>query len=197
MSNMSMKVLSVVVANADLPPNEIMSAVYAAFPRESYALLEGYIYQLKSKGYLSVLHDDNRIVEIHVNPSAYVALREGDDTSEKTSTQIHIGSIGNVSGQVTLGNNKDVSFDMRVSKTIINEMASGLKNVLPLAERRMTNELEREQLKHLVNRIVESLDKSEPPPKNLIEKLDSFLQKHSWISAPLAAAFINTLSKLG
>lgn len=196
MSDMAMKVLAVVIENKDKSVDAIINSLRQAFPRESYATIEGYIYQLKNKGYLAVQPGDDRIFEIHVNPSAYVALREGDDTSEKVTTQINVGSIGNVSGQLALGN-MNGSYNVHVSKNIVNEMASGLRNVLPLAERKMTNELEREQLKYLVNRIVESLDKSEPPPKNLIEKLDSFLQKHSWISAPLAAAFINALSKLG
>lgn len=192
MSDMSMKVLSQVVENADLPENEIMSAVCAAFPRESYSLIAGYIYQLRDKEYLTILDSDNRIVAIKINPSAYVALREDDDADEHTTQNFNIGAIH---GQVAMGN-KGGSYNMSLSKAIARDMSDGLKNVLTISEKRITDELEREQLKRLVTRIVESLEKQEPPPQGLIEKLDSFLQKHSWISAPLAAAFLNALSKL-
>lgn len=164
MSDMSMKVLSQVVENADLPENEIMSAVCAAFPRESYSLIAGYIYQLRDKEYLTILDSDNRIVAIKINPSAYVALREDKDKpDERTSTQIHIESINNVNGQFAVGN-KGGSYNMSLSKTIAHDMSDGLKNVLTMSERRITDELEREQLKRLVTRIVESLEKQEPSP---------------------------------
>ena len=194
MSDMSMKVLAVVVANAALPANEVMPAVCAAFPHESYALLAGYIYELRGKGYLSVQEGDNRIVAVAVNPSAYVALRDGEP-EERSSMNINVGTIGNVSGQLAIGN-RGGSYDMHVSKVVVNEMSDGLKNVLAMSDRRMTDELEREQFKRLIEKILESLNKSEPPPQGLIERLDSFLQKHSWISAPLATAFLNALSKL-
>lgn len=196
MSDMSMKVLAQVVSNADLPANEIMPAVCAAFPHESYALLEGYIYQLGREKYLSVQSGDNRIVAIAVNPSAYVALRESKDApEEKSSTQIHIGSIGNVSGQFAVGN-KGGSYDMHVSNVVIHSMSNGLKEVLTLADKQSLNPFEREQIKKIARQIFESLDKSEPPPQGLIEQFDSFMQKHSWISAPLATAFLNVLAKL-
>ena len=195
MSDMSMEVLKVVVSNDNLPANERMSAVSAAFPNYSYALLEGYIYQLRAKGYLSVQSGDNRIVAIGVNPSAYVALHEGTtEPVEESSTQINIGSIGNVSGQVVLGN-KGGSYNMHVTKIMMNETNNALKSILTLADNQSVNPFERERIKKIVTQIAESFSKSEPPPKGLIEQLDSFAQKHSWISAPLAAALLQSLSK--
>ena len=195
MSKMSMKVLSQVVENADLPENEIMSAVCAAFPRESYSLIAGYIYQLGKDKYLSVQSGDNRIVGIFVNPSAYVALREVKDApAEKASTQVNIGSIGNISGQFAVGN-KGGSYDMHVSNVVIHEMSNGLKEVLTLADKQSLNPFELEQIKKITRQIFESLDKSEPPPQSLIKQFDSFMQKHSWIAAPLATAFLNVLAK--
>lgn len=193
MSDIEMKILAVVVDNADFP-KQIMSAVSEAFPNETEKLLKGYIYEFRKKGYVSLLEGDNGINSVHVNPSAYRALREHKDApDEKFTPQFNIGTIHG--GQFAMGN-KGGSYNMSLSKTVVHEMSSGLKNVLEMSDRRMTDELEREQLKYLVNKIVESLDKSEPPPQSLIEKLDSFMQRHSWISAPLAAAFLNTLSKL-
>lgn len=196
MSEMSMKVLEVVTANANKTADEIINAVYRAFPNDPYDLLEGYIYQLGKEKYLAVQPGDNRIFAIHVNSTAYVALREWKSApAEKSTTQINVGSIGNVSGQLAIGN-KGGSYDMRVSKIVVNEMSDGLKNVIAMSDRRMTNELEREQFKRLVEKILESLNKSESPSQGLIEQLDSFLQRHSWISAPLATAFLNALGKL-
>lgn len=190
------KILEIVIANAALPPTEIMSAVCAAFPNEPYALIEGYIYQLGRKKYLSVESGDNRIVAIHINPSAYVALHEMKNSpEEKASTQISIGNISGVRGQVAIGN-KGGSYDMNVSESVIHAMRGGLNDVLALADKQSLNPFEREQLKKNLRLILESLDKAESPPQNLIEQLDSFLQKHSWISAPLAAAFLNALTKL-
>lgn len=78
MSEISKKILAVVVDNADKSADEIINAVCRAFPRESYATIEGYFYLLKSEGCLSLLAGDNRIAAIKVNPSAYAALRETD-----------------------------------------------------------------------------------------------------------------------
>lgn len=193
---MEKKILEVVIANAALPPVEIMSAVCAAFPNEPYALIEGYIYQLGRKKYLSVESGDNRIVAIRVNPSAYVALHEMENPpEERTSTQISIGTISEVSGQLAIGN-KGGSYDMHVSKSVIHAMRGGLNDVLALADKQSLNPFEREQLKKNLRLILESLDRAEPPNQGLIEGLDSFMQKHSWISAPLAAAFLNALAKL-
>ena len=134
-----------------------------------------------------------------INPSAYVALHEmKNKPEEKPSTQITVGNIGtisNVSGQVAIGN-KGGSYDMHVSKNIINVMSGGLEEVIKLADKQSLNPFEREQVKKVARQILESIDKSEAVPQSLIEQLDSFLQKHSWISAPLAAAFLNALTKL-
>ena len=196
MSEMSKKILEVVMENTGKSTEEIINALSRAFPRESYALLESYIYQLRNKGYLSVQNGDNRIVAIGVNPSAYVALRESNDASGKSaSTQINIGSVGNISGQFAVGN-KGGTYEMHVSKSIIHAMNGGLQEVLALADKQPLNPFEREQLKKVLQQIIESLEKSEQPPRGLIEQLDSFLQCHTWISAPLAGAFINTLLKL-
>ena len=85
---------------------------------------------------------------------------------------------------------------MHVSKNIINVMSGGLEEVIKLADKQSLNPFEREQVKKVARQILESIDKSEAVPQSLIEQLDSFLQKHSWISAPLAAAFLNALTKL-
>ena len=195
MSKMSMKVLEIIIENSAKPVEEIINAVCRAFPCESYALLEGYIYQLGKDKYLSVQSGDNRIVGIFVNPSAYVALREVKDApAEKASTQVNIGSIGNISGQFAVGN-KGGSYDMHVSNVVIHEMSNGLKEVLTLADKQSLNPFELEQIKKITRQIFESLDKSEPPPQSLIKQFDSFMQKHSWIAAPLATAFLNVLAK--
>ena len=68
MSEMSKKVLEVVIENAGKSAEEIINALSRSFPRESYALLESYIYELRNKDYLSVQSGDNRIVAIGVNP---------------------------------------------------------------------------------------------------------------------------------
>ena len=193
MSDMSMKVLEIIIENAAKSAEEIINVVCRAFPNEPYSLIEGYIYQLDRQKYISVQSGDNRIFAIVVNPSAHVALHEKKTEPEEKMTQ-HF-NIGVIHGQVAMGN-RGGSYNMNLSNTVVREMTDGLKNVLTMSERRMTDELEREQLKRLVTRIVESLEKQEPPPQGLIEKLDSFMQRHSWISAPLAAAFLNTLVKL-
>ena len=199
MSDMSMKVLAAVVANADLPAKEIMPAVSAAFPRETYALLKGYIYQLRDKGYLAVQCGDNRIVAIGVNASAYVALHEGNDApAEKVSRQFNfnVSHVGQIHGSQFAMGNEGGSYDMRVSKNVVHAMSGGLREIIAQADKQSLNPFEREQLKKVLSQIIESLDKSEPVPQGLLERFDSFLQRHSWISAPLAAAFLNALSKL-
>lgn len=190
------RILEVVIANAALPPTEIMSAVCAAFPNEPYALIAGYIYQLGKKGYLAVESGDDRIIAVAINPSAYVALHEmKNKPEEKSSPQIHIGNISEVRGQLAIGN-RGGSYDMHVSENVINAMSGGLEEVITLADKQSLNLFERERIKKIAQQIIESLDKAESPSQNLIEQLDSFLQKHSWISAPLAAAFLNALTKL-
>ena len=197
MSEMSMKVLEVVIENAAKPAEEIINAVCRAFPRESYALLESYIYQLRGEGYLSIMKGDNRIVAIRVNPSAYIALRESKNApEEKSSTQISIGSIGNVSGQIAIGN-KGGSYDMRVSKNFIRSVAGDFREIIPLIESQASlNPFEREQLKKDIQQVLVALEKSELPPQGIIARIDAFLQKHSWLSAPIASTFLNALTKL-
>ena len=110
MSELSKKILAVIVENADKSADEIINAVCRAFPLENYATIKGYIYQFRNNGYLSLLEGDNRIINIHVNPSAYVALREADDVPAQTaSTQIQINSITNSSvAGIGVGNKSSV-----------------------------------------------------------------------------------------
>ena len=197
MSELSKKILAVVVDNAGKSADEIINAVCRAFPRETYATIEGYLYQFRNKGYLSLLAGDNRIINISVNSSAHVALREADDVPVQTaSTQIHIGSItGVVGGNIGVGN-KGGSYNTNVTKIFAGSMQGGLQEVLALADKQPLNPFEREQLKKILRQILDAVEKSEPPPQGLIEQLDAFLQRHSWISAPIAAAALTALSKL-
>lgn len=197
MSELSKKILAVVVENAAKSADEIINAVCRAFPLENYATIKGYIYQFRNKGYLSLLEGDNRIINIRVNSSAYVALHEADDVPAQTSsTQIHIGSItGSSVAGIGVGNKSSV-VNTTVTNTFISSMRGGLKDVLALADKQQLNPFEREQLKKILNQILTAVEKSEPPPQGLIEQLDAFLQRHSWISAPIATAALNALSKL-
>jgi len=88
MSELSKKILAVIVENAAKSADEIINAVCRAFPLENYATIKGYIYQFRNKGYLSLLEGDNRIINIRVKPSAYVALREADDVPAQTPCRI-------------------------------------------------------------------------------------------------------------
>lgn len=197
MSELSKKILAVVVDNAAKSADEIINAVCRAFPLENYATIQGYIYQFRNKGYLSLLEGDNRIINIRVNPSAYVALHEADDVPAQTaSTQIQINSITNSSVAGIGVVNKSSVVNTTVTNTFISSMCGGLKDVLALADKQQLNPFEREQLKKILNQILEAVEKSEPPPQGLIEQLDAFLQRHSWISAPIATAALTALSKL-
>lgn len=197
MSELSKKILAVIVENAAKSADEIINAVCRAFPLENCATIKGYIYQFRSNGYLSLLEGDNRIINIHVNPSAYVALREADDVPAQTSsTQIQINSITNSSVAGIGVVNKSSVVNTTVTNTFVSSMCGGLKDVLALADKQQLNPFEREQLKKIVNQILAAVEKSEPPPQGLIEQLDAFLQRHSWISAPIATAALTALSKL-
>ena len=198
MSELSKKILAVVVENAGKSADEIINAVCRALPLENYATIRGYLYQFERKGYLSLLEGDNRIINIGVNSSAYVALREVDDVPVQTSSpQINIGAITNSSvAGFAFGIGNKGNYDLSVTNTFISSMRGGLQDVLALADKQPMNPFEREQLKKIVRQILEAVEKSEPPPQGLIERLDAFLQRHSWISAPIAAAALNALSKL-
>lgn len=196
MSELSKKILAVVVENAGKSADEIINAVCRALPFEKYETIKGYLYQFKRKGYLSLLEGDNRIINISVNSSAYVALCEADDVPAQTSSpQIHINSITNSSVAGIGVGNKGSVVNTTVTNTFISSMRGGLQDVLALADKQPMNPFEREQLKKIVRQILAAVDKSEPPPQGLIERLDAFLQRHSWISAPIAAAALNALSK--
>lgn len=195
MSELSKKILAVVVENAAKSADEIINAVCRAFPLENYATIQGYIYQFRNKGYLSLLEGDNRIINIRVNPSAYVALSD-DVPAQTASTQIQINSITNSSVAGIGVVNKSSVVNTTVTNTFISSMCGGLKDVLALADKQQLNPFEREQLKKILNQILAAVEKSEPPPQGLIEQLDAFLQRHSWISAPIATAALTALSKL-
>ena len=195
MTDKAKKILSVVTANANLPPAEIIPAVSAAFPNESYGSLMGYIYRFRDSGYLSIVEGDNRIVAVEVNPSAYVALTESQTVSEdKSSTNININTITGVNGQLAIGNRGD-SYQIDIGRTVIREMRSGLDEVLALADKQQINPFEREQIKKLIRQVLDETGDETPPEKNLLERFDAFMQCHSWIAAPIATAFLNALIK--
>lgn len=189
--DISMQVLEIITKNEGRPADEIISAISDIFPKLPYKAICGYLYKLQSKEYISVLNGDNKIIHIGVNYSAYEALCELQNGSDKPNNAGQTFNIGQVHGQIAMGNSGG-AYNFNMSVEFIQAMDKSLKDILvSIDEHLQDKSAESEEIKSLVKQILEALRKSEAPPKGVIERFDACLQKHSWISAPIASTLLN------
>lgn len=194
---MKMQILKIVVENQKLNAAEIIKLIQATFPNEPLDFLKGCIHSLKNDGYLSVTVADGKIIYIGVNPSAYVALRESTNTKPASVVTNPVVNIRNMHGQVISGGTVGDYYNFDSPVTFEDSMTDCLKNILPEVDSQTkASPIERQKIVELLNQILVCLEKSEKPPQNLLTKLDAFLQKHSWLSAPIASVALQHLAKL-
>lgn len=189
-----MQILEVIISNNGKPTEEIINAISNAFPDKSFNTLKGYIYSLHKSGYINVKDGDNKIFLIGVNSSAYVALDKAKNQQQESKESKNVFNIGQIHGQVAMGNTGG-SYELNMSNVFNQSMCDGLKEAISAADNQNIDNAEREEIKFLLQQILETLQESQKPPEGLIKKISAAIQKHSWIAAPIATQAFNLLAR--
>ena len=190
-----MQVLEVIVSNEGKTTGEIINAVSSAFPNKSFNTLKGYISLLHNSGYITIKYADDKIFFIGVNSSAYSALDTAKSQPQESNSPKNVFNIGNIQGQVAMGNTGG-SYELNMSNAFNQTISEGLKAAISAADNQKINNSEREEIKLLIQQILEYLQESQKPPQGLIQEISARFQKHSWIAAPIATQALNFLSKI-
>ena len=192
MLEMTMQVLDVIIRNEGKSPREIFFSLSNEFPNQSYNTLKGYVLELESQGYLSLMYADNDIAIISVNQSAHSALDYAKN-HETTSHENATFQFGNIYGPVSMGNHGG-TYTMNSTNIFRQAASSSLNDVLSLVDDR-ADDSDREEIKQLLKQVISAIDNQKPVPESLMERLDTFMQNHSWISAPIATTFLHMITK--